>query len=74
MRFSMPELRRRWLGKLSWNRLNLTAAQGAKEALVASCAQKSPDLDQLSEGYAMLRKALAGSKDKEADKARSRAG
>jgi hypothetical protein len=46
----------------------------AKEALVLSCGKKSPDLDQVSASYGLLRKALSGTTGKEADKARKRAG
>ena len=46
----------------------------AREALVALCGQKEPDLDQLTQAYAMLRGALAGAEQKSADKARDKAG
>lgn len=48
--------------------------EAAKQAFTASCGKSKPDLDQITEAYALLRRALRGASGKEADKARRAAG
>lgn len=47
--------------------------EAARDALVNTCNAKDVDLDQLAQAYSMLRGALRGAPEKEANAARSRA-
>lgn len=47
--------------------------EAARDALVNTCNAKDPDLDQLAQAYGMLRDALAGAPERDANAARSRA-
>lgn len=47
--------------------------EAARDALVNTCNARDPDLDQLAQAYGMLRDALRGAPEREANAARSRA-
>jgi uncharacterized protein YkwD len=47
--------------------------EAARDALVNTCGAREPDLDQLAQAYGLLRDALRGADEKEANAARSRA-
>ncbi len=70
-RFYDPQAKVELPGGGSASAADLAAAQ---QAMVDTCGARDPDLDQLTEAYALLRKALPGAAQKEADKARDRAG